>query len=280
MTIASYTFDQVARAERYFADTLLPHLLLAQEFMGLKQLFHHVLPSVDFSQVPETFEVVTELDPLRDGSVGNGAIRELYRDLGRVAVPDLFVRWDRYCLVIEAKFFTDPADDDLAEQVSLQRKAIATIREHTQYHDQSYQFEHVILGIRHCQIQQVHSITWDELCDVILAPVLTRHESDIQYCQQVIRDAITRAKREREAVGRINFTKMKFAELMGNISTLIQQQKVYIGFVGGERQLAIATLDGLENRSHYKVSDERWSENWITLDQFLHRVFQLKGYCK
>lgn len=153
-----------------------------------------------------------------------------------------------------------------------------SIREHTRYHDQSYQFAHVILGTRPCQIQEAHSITWDELCDVILAPVLVRPESDLQYCQQVIRSAIARAKHEREAVGRMNFTKMKFAELMGNLSPLIQQRKVYVGFVGGERQLALATIDELESRSHYKVSDERWSENWITLDKFLHRVFELKGY--
>jgi len=125
MTLAMYTFDRVARAERYFADTLLPHLLMAHEFMGLKLLFRHVLSQVDFSQFPDDFELVTELDPLRDGSVGNETVRTLYRDLGRVTVPDLFVRWDRYCLVIEAKFFTDPADDELTEQVSLQRKAIA-----------------------------------------------------------------------------------------------------------------------------------------------------------
>lgn len=278
MAIASYTFDQVARAERYFADTLLPHLLFSREFMGLKLLFQHVLPSVDFSQMPEVFEVVTELDPLRDGSVGNDAIRKLYRDLGRVAVPDVFVRWERYCLVIEAKFFTDPADDDLAEQISLQRKAIATIRNHTQYHDQSYQFEHVILGIRPCQIQLVHSIIWDELCDVILAPVLALPDADIQYCQRVIRHAIARAKQD--AVGKMNFTKMKYDELMKNLPVLIQQEKVYIGFLGGERQLASATLDELENRSHYKVSNESRNENWITLDRFLHRVFQLKGYCQ
>jgi len=278
MTLSLYTFDGTARAERYFADTLLPHLLLAHEFAGLKLLFRHVLSHVDFSQLPDDFEIVTELDPLRDGSVGNEAVRAKYRDIGRVAVPDLFVRWERYCLVIEAKFFTDPADEDLSVQIKLQRKAIATIREHTKYGDESYRFEHVILGIRPCQIEEAHSITWDELCDVILDPVLACPEHDLRYCQQIFRDAIARAKREQEAVGRIKFTKMKFAELMENLSTLIQQQKVYIGFVGGERQLANATLEELETRSHYKVSNKRWSENWITLDKFLHRVFQLKGY--
>lgn len=280
MTVTLYTFDRVARAERYFANTLLPHLLMAHEFSGLKLLFHHVFPAVDFTQVIDDFEIVTELDPLRDGSVGNTAVRTLYRDRGRVAVPDLFVRWDHYCLVVEAKFFTDPADECLYEQVQLQREAIAIIRDHTLYRDASYRFEHVVLGIRRCRIQDAQSITWDELCDDILAPVFAQPESDLQYCQQVIRDAIIRAKREREAVGPVNYTKMKFADLIGNLSTLIQQQKVYIGFVGGEDQLAQASIEDLENRSHYKVSDERWSENWITLDQFLHRVFQLKGYCR
>ncbi|OPZ87128.1 MAG: hypothetical protein BWY76_00625 [bacterium ADurb.Bin429] len=278
MTVTLYTFDRVARAERYFANTLLPHLLMAHEFSGLKLLFQHVFPGVDFTQAIDDFEIVTELDPLRDGSVGNMAVRTLYRDRGRVAVPDLFVRWDHYCLVVEAKFFTDPADDDLTEQVRLQREAITAIRDHTLYQDQSYQIEHLILCIRKSCISNAYNLTWEELCDPILAPVLASSDCDMQYCRRVIEDAITRANRE--ALGKISFTKLSFAELMRNLSTLIEQQKVYIGFTGGEDRLAQASLDELEHRSHYKVSDKRWSDNWISLDQFLHRVFTLKGYCE
>lgn len=63
-----YIFQDVSRSERYFTTTLLSHLLMANNFEGTKLLFKFLFNKDDFDG-GLGFEIVTELDPLRDPSV-------------------------------------------------------------------------------------------------------------------------------------------------------------------------------------------------------------------
>lgn len=130
---AGYRFDATARAERYFVATLLTHLLLSDGFAGLKRLFYHMFGDETCASLSDDFEIVSELDPLRDGSIQDSAVKKLYQEHKRIAVPDLFLRWGHNCLIIEAKFFTDPAAEELHEQVKLQKEAIKKVQPYTFY---------------------------------------------------------------------------------------------------------------------------------------------------
>ncbi len=110
-------FDETARSERYFSATLLSRLLMVNEFAGLKALFKD-LDIVPANSLSTDIEIVTELDPLRDGAKANKNIESIFAKEGRMAVPDLFLRWGKRILVIEAKFFTAPTIEDLDAQVS------------------------------------------------------------------------------------------------------------------------------------------------------------------
>lgn len=271
---AGYRFDRTARTERYFVDTLFAHFLLANNFSGLCSLFAYVFGAEVCNSLPEDFEIVSELDPLRDGSVGNDRVKELYRTFKRVAVPDLFLRWSTLCLVIEGKFFTDPAIEELQEQVRLQRDAIAKVKSFTIYKD--YQFKFAVLtptSVKFSPSSDITVLSWDNILNLMENEA---NNKDIIYVKEVIRHALNRVIKERTIP--ITFEKMKFQDILSRLPQLIESEKIFIGFTGGTATLAVATELELIGRSHYKVSDIRWSDNWITLDQFLRRIFELRGH--
>jgi hypothetical protein len=102
---------------------------MVDDFEGIKLLFKHIFN--DKINEPDDFEIVTELDPIRDGSVYNSEIKKIFKDSGRVAVPDIFIRWGTKVLVIEAKFFTQPSVDELQDQLKLQKDALPAIISNT-----------------------------------------------------------------------------------------------------------------------------------------------------
>lgn len=271
-----YKFDETARTERYFVGTLFSHLLLADNFTGLRNLFKHVFGTESCFKLPDDFEIVSELDPLRDGSVINSKVKVLYQEFKRVAVPDLFLRWSHLCLVIEAKFFTDPAADDLHEQIYLQREAITKVKPYVFYKDFDIRFAVLtVKPINKLSTENLTHLVWDEVLDVIDQG--STSSKDVVYTRTTIRNALVRATSDLRT-SKITFEKMGFDDILLKLPHLVAQGKIYVGFTGGTAALYNSTLSLLQNRSHYKVSDTRWSDNWITLDQFLRRVFELRGY--
>ena len=178
--MAIIQFDQVARAERYFADTLLPHLLMADDFTRLKILFAHVYPSVNFANYVGSFELVSELDPLRDSAISNPVIRKLFQLHKRIAVPDLFLRWGDYCIVVEANFFTDPLDIAINQQLASQQDAISKVKAETIYS----KMDIIYLAISITEYKNLTNsmcLTWKDLLDVITKNC-TVISSDQLYC--------------------------------------------------------------------------------------------------
>ncbi|MCX5999589.1 MAG: hypothetical protein NTU41_08390 [Chloroflexi bacterium] len=272
-----YRFDQVARAEKYFVDTLLTHFLLSNEFAGLKILFQKVFgeaacsnPSQDF----QDFEVVSELDPLRDGKVENSEIERQFRKFGRMAVPDLFLRWSKLCLVIEAKFFTYPSKEELETQLENERKAIESVKRFTIYESWDIRFA-ILTSVKTIPPENVFVLTWNDIIEMMKNGGAS--SSDLEYCRKIIDRANRSAMKKVDPSGRPVFETIKTLDgLLLQLPRLIEQRKVFIGFEGGPDKLASASELDLVNR-RYKVSETKWNDNWLPMDRFLHRVFELRG---
>lgn len=272
-----YRFDRTARAERYFVGSMLVHLLMANNFHGLKKLFREIFkdeitPDINSST---DYEIVSELDALRDGSVQNNAVKKLYRELRRVAVPDLFLRWSTKCLVIEAKFFTDPSGGDLVKQINLQKEAIEHVKAYTKYKDFFFKYSALTANPQGPFLGDVYELSWEELL-VWITDKNSASEDEL-YAHDILRCALDRLANEVKAGNGITFEKLKFDQLMDNIPRLIKEKKIYIGFTGGISALMESELEELESRSHFKVSDIRWTDNWISLDLFLQKIFAVRG---
>ena len=273
----SYSFQDVARSERYFVSSLLCHVLMNNNFEGLQSLFKRILGNETCDSLKLEFEIVSELDPLRDGSVYHNEVKKLYKEFKRIAVPDLFLRWDNQCLIIEAKFFTDPDDGELYEQIRTQMSAIEKVKEFTNY--QHMHFYYVALTVNGIQNNEVLSITWSDVLDII--DILDNKSHDMFYCSHVIKKAVERVRLENKPGGnKVTFEKHTLESLILNLPDFIKKGKIYVGFSGGLDALNQTDLVLLEKRSHYKVSDIRWSDNWITIDNIVRRYIELKDYTK
>jgi hypothetical protein len=280
-----YRFDEVARTERYFTASILPHLLMSDNFAGLKALFNH-LEICPENHDSEEFEVVSELDPLRDGSVYNSTVKSLFNEYGRMAVPDLFLRWGKSILVVEAKFFTDPVFDSIGEQIGLQKKAIESVREQTIYNDK-FSINYLILAINsHEETKAVNKAecflfkTWSEITEVLKKCFerSTGNSEDIHYGINLLEASISRARKEfcDDNTRKISYRIIKtFEKLLSEIPVLISEEKLYVGITGGEKKLKSMTIEEFKNRGHYKVSKVCWTDNWIRLDIVLGHYFNL-----
>ena len=269
-----YTFDTTARSERYFVNTIFAHLILADNFKGLKRLFENIYKDELTENVSKSsdFEIVTELDALRDGALQNPEIKDFYVKHRRIAVPDMFLRWASKCLVVEAKFFSDPSDESLRKQVERQKTVIDLVKNSTKY--ASYEFRFVAISIKResAKSQGVTFLSWKQVLDFIGD---LPDGSDISYCKTILLNGLERATAEICRGDRIAYETIKFDKLIDDLPRLIREKKIYIGYVGGIRALEKSGLDPLKNRSHYKVSYIKWGSNWIPIDKFLHRYFEL-----
>ena len=229
-------FDEVARSERYFTSALLPHLLMSENFQGLKDLFESL--EIQPDDKLNDFEVVAELDPLRDGSVYNERVRELFKEFKRLAVPDLFLRWGNSILIIEAKFFTNPNFYSIIKQVELQIDAIEKVRSQTQYNDNS-KIKFMVLTVEPYEQKEIENSsfivifkTWDDiikLFDNHSQPL----SDDLQYTLKRLKESIQRAKEEFKKP-KVTFEKINnFDELIQAIPRLISEGKIHVGFSGG-----------------------------------------------
>jgi len=264
-------FDEAARTEKHFTCAILPHLLMCEDFSGLKKLFGllNICPERVES---EDFEVVAELEPLRDGAIGNGTIDKFRREHGRLAVPDLFLRWANSILIIEAKFFTYPNLEKLTSQVKAQVDAIAMIRDETIY-DHTFTFTHLILTVPGFHPEALKSVTdsirfltWNDIFELLDAQPRPGSK-DYTYALQLLRAAIGRSK----PVLPRSDDKERFKSLADLILArprLEQEGKTFIGFEGGARKLERTSLSVLENRVQYLASAHRDNPNWIPIETF------------
>lgn len=277
----SSLFSNTARSERQYATMLLPHLLMADDFVGLAALFKRLgLPWSASPPFNET-EAIAELNPIRDVAKPNQLDwDEDAEPAQKAAVPDLFFRRGDTILVIEAKFFTHPSSSALAEQLREQEAAIRCALPSTVYG--SCQFHYLALTV--LPLDDVDEwpsgysrMTWSNMLQTI-EPVVEEHPSaDKRYALYAIRNAIERSEKEAETSATEIGRESTIQALVANAPALLEAGCQYIGFLGGLRALAKTDLRTLETRGHYKYSDCQPNKNWIPLVKVVAKYLELKA---
>ena len=272
-------FSGTARSERHFSALLLPHLLMSNNFAGARALFEHLgLGSGDVLD-PSDVEIVAELNPIRDVAGRVTDADATHPGEQRQVVPDLFLRVGGSALVIEAKFFTHPSASTVANQLNAQRVAIDRVLPHTEYDWRS--FHYLALTVLplddHIEWQANSSrMTWSEIISVLESVVGTDSSVGTVYALEALRDAVDRSSLEAvtssNEIGRVT----SIEQLLEKSSYLLESGYRFVGFVGGKQALAVATVEDMEKRTHYKYSDCQSNKNWLPLHKILSRYLKLK----
>ena len=279
------SFDSLARSERHLTATLLTHLLMCNDFTGLKALFETlgIMPTGETKS--DDFEVVSELDPLRDSRIGNPKVRKLFDKHGRVAVPDLFLRWGNQALVLEAKFFTEPPKKELASQLEAQERAIDFALEHKVDY-KSCHFTYALLTVKQITVMPEkvetnkkllgETLTWSTVIDTLEERFGDDAAPDVAYCLGKLKSAEKRARKELKQ--KADWKTIKdIKTLIANLQEYIERNLIYVGFTGGERALRQASLEELEERHHYKLTEPPApSRDWLRVDVVVDHYIKLK----
>ncbi len=271
----TFSFDLTSRTERYFASTILPIFLTANGNKGIKNLFKEFYPNVHDS---DEIELVTEPNPLRDGRLISPEVKEKYKKNENIAIPDLFLKMGDKILIIEAKFFTFPDEEELEKQIKQQKETFNEVKKHTLYGEQA-EPKYLGIGINEVSPKDFYSyLTWRELLNIIYKD---NKLDDYKYFKNIIEDAIIRAEDElsrksgKNKRKKIEFETVSFQMLINNSSTYLNEGKIFVGYVEGRAELKIKTLEELKKRD-YKVSKVKWSKNWILLTEILERYIKVK----
>ncbi len=278
------SFDSLARSERHFTATLLTHLLMHKEFTGLKALFETLGITPTDEATSHYFEVVSELDSLRDSRIGNPEVRKLFDEHGRVAVPDLFLRWGNQALVLEAKFFTEPPEKELASQLEAQGRAIDLALEHKVGYE-SCHFTYALLTVRKRKVMSEkvgtnkkllgETLTWSTVIDTLKKRFGDDAAPDVDYCLKKLESAVDRA--EEELKRKADWKTIKgMKTLIANLQEYIEEDRIYVGFDGGERALKQAPPEKLEQRKYKLMAPPRPSRNWLRIDEVVDHYIKLK----
>ena len=273
------TFDNTARGERYFTATILSHLLMVEGFSGLRALFRsqNMIPVEATSE--DDIELVSEVDPLRDGAIVNDQIGRLFREYGRMAVPDLFLRWGEQILIIEAKFFTHPVTTDLQKQISAQMKALSLVKDFTAYASSDIQY--AVLTVQEVRREvtwpaNVRTLIWKNLITLLRHEFKDSGSSDISYCLDILESAEQRSTKEATPKSGESGRVPNIRTLIAELPDLLEQGIRYIGYTGGDRKFMQTTLADLKSRDHYKLSEYRSNANWIPIEHVVERYIHLK----
>ncbi len=274
---SKYYFQDVARSERYFTATHLAHLLMANNFEGTKLFFKQFFQN-EVVDGNEDFEVVTEVDLLRDPGKQDHEIKQLFHDHGRIAVPDLFVRWGKNAFVIEAKFFTLPNISRLKNQVEEQRRAVNYILDKTAYADFKITYAIIALEFKQKnQIKDILTLNWKQIVDLFESQLALPISNDCKYSITIINDAIERAQNELFPISNTNWIRFNsFNELYDQWEQLIEAGYLYIGFSEGLSSYRVDLQHSLL-RNQYKVSTTKDNNKWIELKDLIAKYHKLKN---
>lgn len=277
--MSSYRFDSVARSERYFTATLLSHLLLAQNFLGLQAVFQalSIVPSNEYGR--DEFEIVTELAALRDLRYRNARIDDQYREYGRGVVPDIFLRWCDQILIVEAKFFSPFTEDELLEQVGDQKQVIELVLAETAY--TQCNITYAVLAVQDGPVatnwpKDIQFITWSDLIEALRQAFSGYETPDISYCFDILCHAEERRRKELAKSEQSWKRVPSLHALLAILPELMEEHSIFVGFTGGKESFMQASLKELEQRSHYKWSYEWQGKNWLTAELLMSRYQELK----
>lgn len=274
------TFSRTARSERHFTALLLPHLLMANNFAGRRALFEELGLSDGKAIDPRDVEIVAELNPIRDvGGRAADSSAASRREQGQV-VPDLFLRIGDSALVMEGKFFTHPSASAVADQLRSQREAINRVLPKPEY--ERCTFHYLALTVLPLDgpaewDANASRRTWSDVISVLEPVVDAASSPDTAYALEELRDAVKRSRAEVETSSKEQGRCESIEALLQQAKELLANGNRYIGFVGGKRALANATVEDMEKRHHYKYSDCQPNKNWIPLHSVISHYLKLKA---
>ena len=271
--------DTVARSERHFTATLLTHLLMCNGFLGLKALFNELEISPPDEDNSEDFEVVSELDPLRDSSVENYEMSILFRQHGCKEVPDLFLRWGNQVLVIAVKYFPKPTAKELNSRAKEQIKAIEHLKSAAGY--DSCHFTYALITVESIKSTIFyhaisHFIEWAKVIATLKRAFGNDVAPDVAYCLEKLESEVERAHKEseRQALWE-SITDIK--TLVDDLPKYIERGLGYVSFHGGEKALRQASLEELEHPHYFRITESPPSNrHWVRVDTILEHYLLLK----
>ena len=267
--IDSIRIDDICRTERYYTATLLPLILLNEDFSGLLT-FLETLASKGVqavkvrNQAPTALwsdekldhvELVTEMDIVRDVKFYSSWID----GLDKVAVdkldmvrPDVVIIINSLLLVIEGKFFGDPqSQQDAKEQIQAQRRIIEGII--LQF--PGYEFDrycHIYLSaeshLTPTEIECHAVLTWEDIKQLSEQVIGANH-----YVTQRLAKAIdlhqlvfNKSKDTTRKIGQNYRGKLSLSDIV--VKCQIEGNDIIVGYFGGASALRKANPKTLTNR--------------------------------
>jgi len=268
-------FSDTARSERHFSAMLLPHLLLANNFAGLRALFRSLDRFKGADVDSNDIEIVAELNPIRDI---DGEPNDLHI---KQSVPDLFFRIGENVLVIEAKFFTYPSKKEIVEQLNSQREAIESVLNHTCYTSDSIHFlaltAHELSDSPTFESDMSH-LTWRKVIEILEKAKITADSPDLKHVLIKLNQAVERSNTEQSKSDRPSWKVCKtIQELYQCAPELLAQGYRSVGFSEGQNEkLQRSNLEYLETRHEYRYSKRNPGGNWLPMEAVLLRYLELK----
>lgn len=279
-----YRIDDLNRSERYFTATILPYFLVFDSF---KHMHEFILalngPTLPSEEDLKSVELITEVDFIRDlrkwAEIHEETDRyekyeNLLRDVGRLAVPDVLIKYGKTIIVIEGKFFQKRRPVYYEEQVLLQQKLIDLIKEEYP----TFSFFHVFLTADTSlkQIPGIHKVIyWQGEVMKLVNEIVERYpdHTELDYFKRRLENAITRYNEEFEKPTQPTDRSgtMRFYELSDLIDFLVKEENdCFVGYTGGYQELMKTTLQQAQERAYWQVNERQLTErNWIPKELFL-----------
>lgn len=276
--------DDLNRSERYFTATILPYFLAFNSFKHIGEFISALDGPIPPSEEDlNSMELITEVDFIRDlrkwAEIQNEInlyekYESLLKDTGRLAVPDVVIKYGKTIVVIEGKFFQKRRAAYYEEQVSLQQKIIELIQEEFP----TFSFFHIFLTADK-SLERIHHIDkviyWQEEVMNLANEIVEQYpdHTELDYFKGRLENAITRYYDEFEKPTQPTDRSgtMRFYELSDLIEFLVKEENdCFVGFTGGYQELMKTTLQQAQERAYWQVNERQIRERtWIPRDKFL-----------
>lgn len=281
----SERFDDLCRSERYFTATLLPAVLIHNDFAGLRSFIGDVdkkakrerfepgdpvardNPNYDFQNI----ELITEFHIWRDLNFANLPLPQDAPE--KRDAPDLVILAGQELIVCEGKFFSEFGRHDLNQQLCSQRLQVRHLFDR-QRRVRAYRHVAILPFVPEWHIDADAVLTWDDIRELSERIMGANH-----YVTLRLRKAVERYGAQmlidpnvRNYDGKLSFEEMcERCQGSGN--------EIWVGHVGGAPTLRRRTLDYVAGRQwKYRDKDNSGrivSENWVTGEQWLQIVTSL-----
>ncbi len=294
--------DDLSRTERYYTATLLPYLLLYNNFEGvlkfLRWLENKKVYALDaISDTPcslgarqriSHIELITEMDIVRDVKFYSRFIpglRSINTNKAPSLRPDIVILTNSLVLVIEAKFFHNVNSvNDIRNQLSEQKKVIKSIL--LNFPGYSFdRYSQIFLaertGFSEQDLNCQGVLTWSDIRDFSLELLGKSHYVSKRLARAVQMYSATNQYSSDSNTDSVNYvSKLPFGEIIRKIEDV--GDDIIIGFQGGISELWLANLEALRKRKYKwdyreKPIGKKNPENWILGTNFLSVIKSKMG---